>query len=90
MPQCGNQNFSKKCISFDYYYYYYFFLKGGERRSIDNKKNYTQIPLVEVFPKKTQLLVKLVTTLVDGMLPVKLLFNSEMVFGYGLFVRTFV
>jgi len=67
-----------------------FFLKGGERRSIDNKNNYTQIPLVEVFPKKTQLLVKLVTTLVDGMLPVKLLFNSEMVFGYGLFVRTFV
>lgn len=67
-----------------------FFLKGGERRSIDNKKNYTQIPLVEVFPKKTQLVVKLVTTLVDGMLPVKLLFNSEMVFGYGLFVRTFV
>lgn len=68
----------------------FFFLKGGERRSIDNKKNYTQIPLVEVFPKKTQLVVKLVTTLVDGMLPVKLLFNSEMVFGYGLFVRTFV
>ena len=67
-----------------------FFLKGGERRSIDNKNNYTQIPLVEVFPKKTQLVVKLVTTLVDGMLPVKLLFNSEMVFGYGLFVRTFV
>lgn len=68
----------------------FFFLKGGERRSIDNKNNYTQIPLVEVFPKKTQLVVKLVTTLVDGMLPVKLLFNSEMVFGYGLFVRTFV
>lgn len=88
MPQCGNQNFSKKCISFDYYYYF-FFERRGEKEHWQ-QKNYTQIPLVEVFPKKTQLLVKLVTTLVDGMLPVKLLFNSEMVFGYGLFVRTFV
>lgn len=30
-------------------------LKVGERRSTDNQKNYTQIPLVEVFPKKNPL-----------------------------------
>lgn len=36
MSQCGNQ-FSQKCISFDYFFFYFFFETRGEKEEIEKE-----------------------------------------------------